>query len=116
MLIPAVLITREAGRAVGHTLSSMDDEAVVIRQVDLGAEVLGDAAPALKLVRAEWTVLHAAALVIVVLAGGTGPVVAGHSAAAQALGVAALARVRTRPLAAPLRTNWREHTGRQILM
>lgn len=114
-MIPAVLITGEAGWAVRHTLSSVDDETVVIRQVDLGAEVLGDAAPALKLVRAERTVLHAAALVIVVLAGGTGPVVVGHSAAAQALRVTALARVRAHPLAAPLRTNWRENTGRQML-
>lgn len=90
-MVPLVLITCESGGAVRHALSSVDHETVVIRQVDFGAEVLGDAAPALKLVRVGWTVLHAAALVIVVLAGGTGAVVVRHSAAAQALGVAALA-------------------------
>lgn len=113
--VPLVLITCEAGRAVSHTLSFVDHETVIIGQVDLGAEVHGDATPALKLVRVRRAVLHAAALVIVVLAGGAGPVVVGHGAAAQALGVTALARISTRPLST-LRTNWRENTGRKMFI
>lgn len=111
VFVPPVLITREAGWAVRHTLSSVDHETVIIRQVDLGAEVHGDATPALELVRVVRTVLNAPALVVVVLAGGTGPVAVGHGAAAQTLGVAALARISTRPLSTHLRTNWRETQG-----
>lgn len=69
----------------------MDDEAVVVRQVDSGAELGADAAPTLKLVGAGRTVGHAAALVVVVHAGGAGAVAARHAAAAQALRVAAVA-------------------------
>lgn len=111
VFVPPVLITREAGWAVRHTLSSVDHETVIIRQVDLGAEVHGDATPALKLVGVQRTILHAAALVVVVLAGGTGPVVVGHGAAAQTLGVAAVAQISTRPLSTRLQTIWREMQG-----
>ncbi len=54
------------------------------------AQVHGDAAPALKLVSVWGTVWHAAALVVVVEAGGARHVVVGFSAAAQALAVTTL--------------------------
>lgn len=69
------------------------------------AQVHGDAAPALELVGARGTVLHAAALVVVVEAGGARHIVVGLSAAAQALAVAALALVCTGECAT-FRTHW----------
>lgn len=69
------------------------------------AQVHGDAAPALELVGARGAVLHAAALVVVVEAGGARHVVVGLSAAAQALAVATLALVCTGQRAA-FRTDW----------
>lgn len=59
------------------------------------AQVHGDAAPALELVGARGAVLHAAALVVVVEAGGARHVVVGFRAAAQALAVATLTLVCT---------------------
>lgn len=69
------------------------------------AQVHGDAAPALELVGARGAVLHAAALVVVVQAGGARHVVVGLGAAAQALAVATLALVCAGEWAA-LRTHW----------
>lgn len=83
----------------------MNDKLRVVEQVHLGAQIHGDTAPALELVGARRAVLHAAALVVVVEAGGARHVVVGLSAAAQALAVAALALVRAGELAA-LRTDW----------
>lgn len=54
------------------------------------AQVHGNAAPALELVGVRGAVWHAAALVVVVEAGGAGPVVVRLDAAAQALAVATL--------------------------
>lgn len=69
------------------------------------AHVHGDAAPALELVGARGAVLHAAALVVVVEAGGARHVIVGFSAAAQALAVATLALVCTGERAT-FRTYW----------
>lgn len=62
-----------------------------VRKVHLGAEVHADAAPALEPVGAGRALGHAAPVVVVVHAGGAGSVAASARAAAQALGVAALA-------------------------
>lgn len=99
------LIACEAGGAFGHAFSPVDDKLSVVEQVHLRAQIHGDAAPALELVGARRAVLHAAALVVVVEAGGARHVVVGLGAAAQALAVAALALVRAGQLAA-LRTDW----------
>ncbi len=88
--LPISLVACEARGAVGHTFSPVDDKVSVTGQVHLRAQVHGDAAPALKLVRARGTVWHTATLVLVVEAGGAGHVVVGFSAAAQALAVATL--------------------------
>lgn len=69
------------------------------------AQVHGDAAPTLELVGARGAVLHAAAFVVVVEAGGARHVVVGFSAAAQALAVATLALVCTGEFAT-FRTYW----------
>lgn len=74
------------------------------------AQVHGDAAPALELVGARGAVLHAAALVVVVEAGGARHVVVGFSAAAQALAVATLALVCTGECAT-FRTYWGDREG-----
>lgn len=73
-----------------------------IREVHFGAELHADAAPALKLVGAWWAGGHAAPLVVVMHAGGAGRIAAGERAAAQALGVAALAVQRARSPSTPL--------------
>lgn len=69
------------------------------------AQVHGDAAPALELVGSRGAVLHAAALMVVVEAGGARHVVVGFGAAAQALAVATLALVCAGERAA-FRTHW----------
>lgn len=99
------LVACEAGGALGHALPPVDDELRVAEEVHLRAQVHGDAAPALELVGARGAVLHAAALVVVVQAGGARHVVVGLGAAAQALAVAALALVCAGERAA-LRTHW----------
>lgn len=50
--LPISLVAFEAGGAVGHTFSPVDDEVSVAEQVHLRAHLHGDAAPALKLVSA----------------------------------------------------------------
>lgn len=75
------------------------------------AQVHGDAAPALEQVGARGAVLHAAALVVVVQAGGARHVVVGLGAAAQALAVATLALVCAGERAA-LRTHWGDREDR----
>ena len=77
----------------------MDDKVHVNGQVHLGAQVHGDAAPALELVGVRGTVWYAVTLVVVVEAGGAGHVVVGLGAAAQALAVATLPFVRAGELA-----------------
>lgn len=106
--VPQVLVTHEAGRAVGHALSLVDYESIVIGQVDPGAQFHGDATPALKLEGVVWAVLHAATLVIIVLAGGTRPVVVSLGAGTQTLGVTARTRVSASPVTANLWANWRK--------
>lgn len=101
------LVAREAGGAVENALSPVDDKLIVAEKVHLGAQFHGDAAPALEPVGARGAVLHAAALVVVVEAGGARHVVVGLGAAAQALAVATLALVRAGERAT-LRTHWRE--------
>lgn len=66
--------------------------------MNTGTHVHGDAAPAFKLVGARWAGLNAAVLVKVMLAGGTCLIIVWFSAAAQALGVTALALIRACPL------------------
>ena len=97
--LPISLVACEAGGAVEHTFSPVDDKVRFAGQVHLTAQVHGDAAPALELVSAGGAVWHAAVLVEVVEAGGTGHVVVGFSAAAQALAVATLPLVGTGVLA-----------------
>lgn len=90
MSLPISLVAGEARGAVGHALSPVDDEVSVAGQVHLGAQVHGDAAPALEFVSVPGTVRHTATLVVIVEAGGARHVVVGFRAAAQALAVAAL--------------------------
>ena len=104
--LPISLVACEARGAVGHTFSPVDDKVSVARQVHLRAQVHGDAAPALKFVSVWRTVWHAAALVVVVQAGGAGHVVVGLGAAAQALAVATLPLVCAGQFTM-LRTHWR---------
>lgn len=99
MSLPISLVLREAGGAVGHAFSPVDDKVIVVLQVHFRAQVHGDAAPALKLERVCGTVRHTATLVVVVEAGGAGHVVVGFGAAAQALAVATLPLVCTGKLA-----------------
>lgn len=77
--------------AFRHALSTVDDEAVEVWEVDLGAKLGTDAAPALELVGAGRAVGHAAALVVVMHTCSTGCVTAWDCAAAKTLRVAALA-------------------------
>lgn len=77
-----------------HALSSVDDEAVVVGEVDFGAQLFTDAAPALELVGAWRAVGHAAPLVVVMRACSAGGVTLRDRAAAQTLRVAALAGCR----------------------
>lgn len=77
-------------RAFGHALSAVDDEAVEVGKVDLGADLFADASPALKLVGVARAVGHAAPLVVVVRARRARRVALGGRAAAQTLRVAAL--------------------------
>lgn len=77
--------------AFRHALSPVNDETVEIGEVDFGAELGTDAAPALKLVGAGWAVGHAASLVVVMHTCRTCCVTTRDCAAAQALGVATLA-------------------------
>lgn len=88
------LIAGEARWAIGHALAVMDDKVNFAGQVDLGTHLLGDAAPALETVGASRTVWHAAALVGIMLAGGTRHVIPCFCTATQALWVAALAQIR----------------------
>lgn len=78
-------------RAFRHALSSVDDKAVKVGKVDLGAELGADAAPALKLVGAGRAFSHTASLVEVMHTGRTCCVTSRDCAAAQTLRVAALA-------------------------
>ena len=81
----------------------MDDEALGVAALgvgDVGAEVAVHAAPALEAVGVGRAAGHADAGVVVVAAGHAGRGVVGRAAAAQALGVAALMGLRTRPLPA----------------
>lgn len=94
-------------RTLGHALLPVDDERVRLRQVHFGAELHADAAPALELVGARWALGHAAPSVIVVHAGGAGHVASRERAAAQALGVAALAIRRASSPSTLLWALWR---------
>lgn len=85
------LITGETRWAIRHTLAIMDDKVHFAGQVDLGAHLLGDATPALEAVCARRTVWHAAALVGIMLAGGTRHVIPSFRTSPQALWVATLA-------------------------
>lgn len=69
-------------------------------QMELGAQIHGDAAPALEHVRVRGALRDAAALVVVMEARSAGHVVVGLRAAPQALAMAALAPVRACVLAA----------------
>lgn len=71
----------------------MNDKLSVARQVHLRAQVHGDAAPALELVGVQRTVLHTAALMVVVEAGGARHVVVRFGTAAQALTMATLSLI-----------------------
>lgn len=93
----------------------MDNKVVVAGQVHLGAQVQGDAAPALELVGARRAVGHAAALVVGVQAGRAGHVVAGLRAAAQALAVATLSAVGAGQPAVG-RANWRRQRKTEVRM
>lgn len=84
----------------------MNDEAVLVRHVDFGAELGADAAPALELVGVRRTVCDAAALVEVVHAGRARRVAVGGRTASQALGVAALAVRSASPPQAIHRALW----------
>lgn len=97
--LPISLVACEARGAVGHTFSPVDDKVSVAGQVHLGAQVHGDAAPALELVSVWGTVWHTVTLVVVVEAAGAGHVVVGFSTASQALAVATLSLVCTGKLA-----------------
>lgn len=77
--------------AFRHALSTMDDEAVEVGEVDFGAKLGTDAAPALELVGVGRAVSHAASLVVVMHARRTRCVTTRDCAAAQTLRVAALA-------------------------
>lgn len=72
-----------------------------------GAELHADAAPALKLVGAWWALGHAAPLMVVMHAGGAGRIAGRERAAAQALGVAALAIQRASSPSTLLWALWR---------
>lgn len=85
----------------------MDDEVHLAGQVNPGADLHGDAAPAFELVGARWAVFHAVAIMKVMLAGGTCHVVVRFGAAGQTLGVTALARICARPLLTLLWTHWK---------
>lgn len=111
MSLPVGLVARVARRAVKDTLSVVDDKVVVVGQVHLGAQVQGDAAPALVLVGASGAVGHTAALVVVVQAGRAGHVVARLRAAAQALAVATLPAVGAGQPAVG-RADWRRQRRR----
>lgn len=113
--LPISLVACEAGGAFGHALSPVDDKVHVYGQVHLGAQVHGDAAPALELVGVRGTVWYATTLVVVVEAGGAGHVVVGLGAAAQALAVATLPFVRAGELAV-VRAHWRRQRkdGREV--
>lgn len=83
-------------RAFRHALSSVDDEAVEVGQVDFGAELFADTPPALEPVGIARAVGNAAPLVVVVCARRARRVALGGRAAAQTLSVAALAVRRAR--------------------
>lgn len=89
----------------------MDDETVEIWDVHFGAELGADAAPALKLVGVGWAVSNAAPLVVVVHTCRACCVTTRDYAAAQALGVAALAIRCARPTLTLLWALWKRHTG-----
>lgn len=96
-------VADEARRALLHALAVVDDEALGVAALgvgDVGAEVAVHAAPALEAVGVGRAAGHADAGVVVVAAGHAGRGVVGRAAAAQALGVAALMGLRTRPLPA----------------
>lgn len=89
----------------------MDDETVQIREVDFGAELGADAAPALELIGSGRAVGHAASLVVVMHACGARRVTPRGGAAAQALGVAAFAVCSARSPYALLWALWWEKRG-----
>ena len=89
--LPVGCGARVPRRALRHALPAVDDEAVKVGEVDFGAELGTDAAPALKLVGARRAVGHAASLVVVMHTGRACCVTARDRAAAQTLRVAALA-------------------------
>lgn len=76
--------------AIGHALSGVDYEAVELREVDFGAKLSTDAAPALEFVGARRAVGHAAPFMVVMQTCSTCCVTARDCAAAQTLRVAAL--------------------------
>lgn len=104
---PLASVAGEAPGAIFHALSRVDDEALGVGEVHAGAQFQRDAAPALEAVGARRAVRHAAALVKVVHTRGARHVAVRSCAAAQTLGVAALARVRARPAPATFRAHWR---------
>lgn len=108
MSLPIGLVACEAGRAVRHTFTPVEDKVIVTGKVHLRAQVHGDAAPALELVSVRGTVGHAAILVEVVQAGGAGRVAVGLGAAAQALAVATLPLVCA-GMTAVFRAHWRRN-------
>lgn len=111
MSVPISLVAREAGGAVRHTFSPVDDKVDVAGQVHACTQVHGDAAPALELVCVRGTVWNTATRVVVVEAGGAGRVAVGLSTATQALAVATLALVCTCMLAA-VWADWRRERER----
>lgn len=104
-LVPVVQAAGEAGWALHQALAVVNDVLVGAGQVDGSTQVEVDAAPALELVGVRWAAVHAATLVVIILTGGTGGGAVWDAAATQALRVATLARVCTRPLTTALRTH-----------
>lgn len=104
------LIAGKARRAIRHALAIMDDKVNFAGKVDLGAHLLSDAPPALETVGAMWAVWHAAALVGIMLAGGTRHVVPRFGTAPQALWVTALARICAGVTLAFQWACWKTHT------
>lgn len=84
----------------------------------MGAQVHGDAAPALKLVSVWGTVRHTVTLVVVVEAARAGRVVVGFSTAAQALAVTTLPLVCAGKLAVfgAYWRKWRKMRKRSVLI
>lgn len=94
--LPLAPVADEARGTLGHALVVVNHELLVfagVRGGHFGAELSGDTAPALKLVRVGGAGGQAHTLVVVVAAGHARCVVVGRRAAPQALGVATLVLV-----------------------